>query len=258
MPVPEIISSPQNSQIQLLKSLALKKYRYQELKFTVENLVIIYDALMGGSDFESIFVTQKFLDKNKNKFEQLLKKTKLEKYYLIDERVNKHYSQLETPSGITAVYKIKPGVLEKDKSVIYLNGLNDPGNVGTIMRTALAFGFTNIIIDETCTDIYNAKTINAAKDAIFKLNITEDIKVAWLKKNKNSLPIYTTNSHAGTDLDKFKAAKEFCLVLGSESHGVSEEIMKLADKNIKIEMSGDIESLNVATAASILLYELKS
>jgi TrmH family RNA methyltransferase len=221
MATPEIISSSQNAQIQLLKKLALKKYRRQENEFTVENLTIIYDALAGGNDFEALFVTSEFINKNLNKFEHLLNNSKISFYYLIDEKLNKHYSQLETPSGITAVYKINPGTLAKSQSVIYLNGINDPGNVGTIMRTALAFGFNNIIVDETCADIYNAKTISAAKDSIFKLNIIEDRDLTWLKKNKNNLAIYATSSHDGTDLNKFKTAKEFCLVLGSESHGLN-------------------------------------
>jgi len=258
MKLPEIISSSQNSQIQLLKKLALKKYRLQENKFTVENLTIIYDALLGGHDFEALFVTAEFINKNINKFELLLKNSKISSYYLIDEKLNNHYSQLDTPSGITAIYKINKENLIETKSVIYLNGINDPGNVGTIMRTALAFGFNNIIVDELCADIYNSKTISAAKDSIFKLNIVEDKQLAWFKTNKTNLPIYATSSHNGQELNKFKAAKEFCLVLGSESHGVSDAILNLANENIKIEMKGDIESLNVASAAAILLYKLSS
>jgi TrmH family RNA methyltransferase len=253
----EIIASAQNTQIQLLKKLALKKYRLQENKFTVENFVIIFDALEAGFDFEAIFVTSEFINRNKSKFSELLSKTAAGKYYLIDEKLNKHYSQLETPSGITAIYKIKLGSIIKNESVVYLNGISDPGNMGTILRTCLAFGFMNVIIDETCVDIYNSKSISAAKDAIFKINTINDSGLGWLKKNKKTLPIYATSSHQGTYLKKFKAAKEFCLVLGSESHGVSEEILALADENIKIEMSDKIESLNVASAAAVLLYELR-
>ena len=153
-----------------------------------------------------------------------------------------------------AVYNIKNKNLDKS-SVIYLNGINDPGNMGTILRSALAFNFVNIVLDKNCVDIYNQKTINAAKDAIFKLNIIKDEKGNWLDKNK--LPIYITSSHSELILDKFKPAKEFCLVLGNESHGVDKKITKLAKANLKIEISSKIESLNVAVAASILFYELK-
>ena len=252
----EIITSPQNSQIQLLKKLALKKYRYQENKFTIENLVIITDALRGGFDFEALFVTKEFISKNSDKFEYLLSKSRADKYYLIDEKLNKHYSQLETPSGITAIYKMNSGKFKKNSPVVYLNSINDPGNIGTIIRSCLAFGFKNIIFDENCADLYNFKTINAAKDAIFKINFLEDKESNWIKKNKDKIAIYTSSSHDGKLLEKFKAEKIFCLVLGNESHGVSEEILKLSKDSIKIEMDENLESLNVASAAAILLYKL--
>lgn len=252
----ETISSPQNNQIQLLKKLALKKYRHIEQKFMVENLAIIHDALQGGYNFESLFVTEGFIKKNIDKFKLLLLNSKIDKYFLVDENLNKHYSQLETPSGITAIYKIKKTVLKKDSSVIYLNGINDPGNLGTIIRTSLAFNFVNIVLDETCADIYNAKTISAAKDSIFKINYLEDKDLNWLKENAKSLAVYVANSNSGRSLLNFEPEKRFCLVLGSESHGVDEEIIKLAKENIKIEINGEIESLNVATAGAIMLYEL--
>lgn len=253
----ELISSPQNSQIQLLKKLALKKYRYQESKFTIENLVIIFDALQSGFDFEALFVTQSFVDKHQDKFNYLLDKSKIPKYYLIDEKLNKYYSQLETPSGITAIYNMSSRKIEKDEPLIYLNSINDPGNIGTIIRSSLAFGFKNIIFDENCADLYNFKTISASKDAIFKINFLEDKELTWLKKNKDKIAIYSSSSHDGKLLERFKAEKIFCLVLGSESHGVDERIIKLAKENIKIEMDENMESLNVASAAAILLYKLK-
>ena len=249
------ISSLQNSQIKLLEKLSLKKYRQEEGMFIVENLTIIFDALKAGHDFEALFVTKEFFEKHQDKLEYLYNNSKCKNYYLIDSKLNKHYSSLDTPSGVTAIYNIKNRELDKT-SVIYLNGINDPGNLGTIMRSALAFNFTNLVLDENCVDIYNPKVISASKDAIFKLNIIEDKTGIWLKNSK--LPVYVTSSHLGSDLAKFKPAKAFCLVLGSESHGISPEIMELADKNIKIEISPEIESLNVATAAAILFYEFRS
>jgi TrmH family RNA methyltransferase len=250
----KIISSD-NKQIKILEKLNTKKYREEFGQFIVENLAIILDALKAGHDFESLFVTEEFISKHQEQISYLKNNSGAANFYLIDSKLNKCYSSLDTPSGITAVYNIKKKELNKS-SVIYLNGINDPGNLGTIMRSALAFGFMNLVLDKTCVDIYNSKVISAAKDSFFKLNIIEDKNGEWLAKN--NLPIYATSSHVGTSLAKFKAVKNFCLVLGSESHGVSEEIMGLTDKKIKIEISSDIESLNVATAAAILFYELKN
>jgi TrmH family RNA methyltransferase len=212
------------------------------------------DALKSKNDFESLFITSEFADRYPDKLEYLQNNSKSQNFYLITPEINKSYSNLDTPSGITAIYNIKTKKINKD-SALYLNGISDPGNLGTIMRSALAFGFINLVLDKNCVDIYNPKVISAAKDAIFKLNIIEDQTGNWLKNNK--LPLYATSSHIGVDLAKFKPAKAFCLVLGSESHGISPEILKLADKTIKIEISSKIESLNVATAAAILLYELR-
>lgn len=248
------ISSPENSQIRLLEKLGAKKYRQEFERFAVENLTIISDALKSGYDFEALFVTEEFAAKHRDKLEYLQDNSQAQDFFLISEKLNKQYSNLDTPSGITAIYKIKEGELDKS-SVIYLNGVSDPGNLGTIMRSALAFDFFNLVLDENCVDIYNPKVVAAAKDAIFKLNIIEDKSGDWLKSNK--LPIYATSSHEGVNLAGFEPAKSFCLILGSESHGIAPEIMKLAKTKLRIEISENIESLNVATAAAILFYELK-
>ncbi len=250
----ETITSLQNNHLKLLKKLALKKYRLEYKQFTVENLKIIIDALRAGYDFETLFVTAEFMTRNLDKF-QFLQENSRANYYVIDEMMSAHFSQLDTPSGITAIYKMPESQKLTDDSIIYLNSISDPGNLGTIMRTALAFNFKNLVLDDNCVDVYNAKTIAAAKNSFFMLNIIEDKKGDWLRANK--LPLYVTSSHGDSDLEGFKADDKFCLVLGNESHGVSEEINNLAVKKIKIDISDDIESLNVSVAAAILFYKLQ-
>lgn len=250
----DTITSLQNNQIKLLKKLALKKYRLEYQQFTVENLTIILDALKSGYDFETLFVTAEFMTRNLDKFE-FIKQNSKGGYYVIDEMMSAHFSQLDTPSGIAAIYKMPAYRIDNDKSVVYLNSIADPGNLGTIMRTALAFNFNNLVVGENCVDIYNAKTIAAAKDSVFKLNVLEDKNGDWIRQTK--LPIYVTSSHGELDVENFTVSDNFCLVLGNESHGVSEEINNLATKQIKVDISDNIESLNVSVAAAILLYKLK-
>ncbi len=252
------ITSQKNTQIKLLRKLAQKKYRRQRNQFTVENLAIIYDALKSGYDFTGLFVTNRFIEKNQEKFAFLQEHSKINFYYLIDEVLNKSYSQLDTPSGITAIYDIQSKSLNKMKSVLYLNGLKDPGNIGTIMRTALAFDVPNIVLDAGCVDIYNFKAINAAKDAIFKVNIYEDKEGTWLDNKKNILSVYVAHSHQGVPLSEIQRSKNFCLILGNETRGVSEALIKFADKEIHIPISKQIESLNVSVAAAILLHGLQN
>jgi TrmH family RNA methyltransferase len=248
------ISSAENAWIKLLKKLDSKKYRQEYGQFMTENLVIISAAMKDGYDFEALFISEEFAFKHEEQLLFLLGSTKSSNLFLIDPRLCKNYSGLDTPSGIAAIYKIQEKALDNN-SVVYLNAINDPGNLGSIMRSALAFGFLNLVLDENCVDVYNPKVVNAAKDAIFKLNIYEDKTGDWL--NKCGLPIYTSSSHVGTNLSEFKPDELFCLVLGSESHGVSPEIIKLSKQSIKIEMSDKIESLNVGTAAAIIFYEFK-
>jgi RNA methyltransferase, TrmH family len=248
------ISSAQNSWIKSLGKLNSKKYREETRQFSVENLTIIIDALNDGHDFKALFVTEEFAGKHGDKLTYIEMNSQCKNYFLIDPKLNKSYSNLETPSGLTAIYAMADRELD-GSSVVYLNGISDPGNLGTIMRSALAFGFANMVLDGNCVDIYNPKVISAAKDAIFKLNFQEDRTGKWI--NDYELPIYTSSSHAGTSLDEFKPAKVFCLVLGSESHGIGPGVMERAQSCIRIEISDKIESLNVATAAAILLYELK-
>ena len=249
------ISSVQNDRIKELLKLRSAKNRRLAGRFIVENLAIISDSFADGYFFEALFVTEEFAAKNQELLEKLATGASRAEFFLITEKINQAYSELSTPSGITGVYKINNHRLA-DGRVVYLDGISDPGNLGTIMRSALAFGWENLVLSQDCVDPYNAKTVSAAKDAIFKIRLLEDREGGWLKKT--SLPLYATDVRTGTELKKFKPAEKFCLVLGSESHGVSPEIMKRAAQKINIATFDKIESLNVAAAAAIIFYELGS
>lgn len=280
------ITSKDNEKIKLLKKLGQKKYREKHGKFLVENWNIIKDA---GVDFEALFVTEDFLKKGELSLRaersnpdeiatSLLDKlgaprNDIKNIFLITKEINKSFTSLDTPSGICAIYKKssplshsrESGDLEIDfkKSVIYLNEINDPGNLGTILRSAVAFGFKNIVLDEKCADLYNPKTISAAKDAVFKLNFSFDKNLKILEKIKKEMKILSTDILTGTAITPlstrstkwFRKQNKFCLVFGNEARGVEGKIKKLADDFIKIQMSEEMESLNVAVSAGIILHE---
>ncbi len=251
------ISSPDNLKIKNLKKLKQKKYRQELGQFFVENLVIINDALSAGYKPISIFATEQFSLKNKKKLERIIQESKLSDWFEISDKINKSFSDLENPSGICVVYKIPvESKLFLDKSILYLNSIGDPGNLGAILRSAVAFGFKNIILDETCADEYNFKTINASKDAIFKVNINHDKNLTFLKQIKSKMPIVSTKMSGGKNIDVLNKHKKFCLVLGDESRGVDKNIEKIADEFVKINISSDIESLNVASATAIILHSI--
>ena len=249
------IRSTENQKIKYLKKLTQKKYRKEYSSFLVENFVIIRDAFFSGIEMEARYVTDYFM--KHNRFRESKEKIPETKIFIIDEKINKFVSELATPSGVIAEYKIKKGELNKKKPTIYLNGVSDPGNLGTILRTCLAFGFENIACDEKCADIYNQKTIAAAKDAIFKLNIVKDSNFSLLKDEKGKLPIYIADAREGVAVANLSFLYKYFLVFGSESHGIHPEIKDLSKESLKISISEKIESLNVSNALAIFLYEIK-
>ncbi len=246
------IESKDNPKIKHLRKLKNKKYRDEYSEFLVENLTTISDAFQAGYQFKQLFITPEFLEKNKIE----IKKMSVEESYLVNERINESFSNLKTASGICAVYDKPDSKIDFAKPIIYLNGISDPGNLGTILRSALAFNLQNVILDENCVDLYNYKLINASKDSIFKLNIEIDQNLKILKQIKEKMKIFSTRLEKSSSFDLLKKEKVFCLVLGSESHGVSPEIQNLSDDFIKINMGKEIESLNVSGAAAILFNQI--
>jgi RNA methyltransferase, TrmH family len=251
------IESKESKKLKDLNKLKLKKYRERQGEFTVENWKIIQDALADGIAFKELFVTRSFLEKNNPALEEIFNENNIENLFVIADKLGNNLSSLKAPQGVWAVYKILEKEIDFNQSSVYLNNINDPGNLGTILRSALAFGLENIILDEECVDIYNPKTIQAAKDAIFKLNIAFDKNreaVGALKQE--NIKIYATDVTRGIALrDAFKSDEKVCIVLGNESHGVESGLLEMADNLINIKTTSKIESLNVAISGSIIFYE---
>lgn len=248
------ITSRDNDKIKQLRKLQHKKYRDKLDLFCAENLIIIYDALQAGYVPERLFLTETLLGQKNPMLISILES--IDSYFLINKQINKSFSSLETPSGICAVYQKKKSVEVKSKNIFYLNAIKDPGNLGTILRTALAFDFNNIVVDEYCADLYNPKTISSAKDSLFKLNIEKDDKFKILNNLRKEYKIIVTDVQSGSDVSRLDKGGKYCVVLGNEVKGVDATILEMAQEKIHIQMKGDIESLNVAASAAIILYEL--
>ncbi len=250
----KVIESVDNGKIKYLKKLGKKKFRDETGQFLVENLRIIHDAMKDGFMPVSLFVTEE----NANSQDERLKFVieNMEEAFMINEKINKNFSSLVTPSGICAVFEKAENEIS-DGNVVYLNAINDPGNLGTILRTALAFGIENVVVDEKCADVYNSKTISSGKDAIFKVNLVVDKNLEFLKKIKGEKKILATRLEDGIGVDEsFDSDKKVCVVFGNEANGISEEVAELADGFVKIDMSDRIESLNVAISAGVIFWEI--
>ena len=139
------------------------------------------------------------------------------------------------------------------RKIVYLDNINDPGNLGTILRTAVAFNYDAVILSKSSVDIYNEKVVAASKGALFLVDTYYDDIDNYLEGRK----VIVSALDDATPLSECPKENNFILVLGNESHGVSPEIIKKANKVVKIEMNDSIDSLNVAVAAGILMNYYK-
>lgn len=176
--------------------------------------------------------------------------------YVTNEAIIKKLASTLNPEGIVTLSK-KPTPKEiTSNRVLYLDEVSDPGNVGTLLRTALAFGFKDVILRKGANP-FKSKVVQASQGAIYKLNLVEDNDLSFLHSLKdNGYTILGTDLRSSIPLGDITKPEKLVLVLGNEARGVSKEVLELGDKNVRIEIDS-IESLNVAMAGSILMYELR-
>lgn len=234
-----IITSKDNQKIKYINKLKDKKFRDKENKFIIETQNLIEEAEKEGLLLE-VYTT--------------LKDLKLScPVYEVSEEVMNKIKEVKT-SNIIGICKKKKETSLGSK-IILLDGIQDPGNLGTIIRSSVAFNIDTIILSNDSCDLYNDKTIRATEGALFKINIIrKDLKEAINKLKELNINIYGTDVNNGIEVTKV-AKENFAIVMGNEGQGIKKEIKQLIDKNIYIKTK-KVESLNVAVATSIILYEL--
>ena len=238
-----LITSTDNKKIKEINKLKLKKYRDLEGKYIVETPNLIKEAYLNDSLLEVYILEGTTLPF----------KLDVETHEVTENVMNKIKS-INT-SKVLGICKKKESNIYEGTHFLLLDGVQDPGNLGTILRSSLAFGVDTVILSEDSCDLYNDKVIRASEGAIFKLNILrEDLKLSIKNLKELSIPIYGTDVTGGESVDKITKGS-YAVIMGSEGNGVKTEIKELADKNIYIKIK-DVESLNVAVATSIILYEL--
>lgn len=172
--------------------------------------------------------------------------------YLVSEEVIKKLSSNVNPEGVVFIAEMKEIEVNNPSKILYLEEITDPGNMGTIIRTALAFSYDLVLLSENCVSIYNEKAINSSKGAIFMMPIKKGRIQDYQKDHK---VIVSTLAKDSISLEEVKAPEKFILVLGNESRGVSTEVSKLADIKVKI-LINNIDSLNVSVAGGILMNKI--
>ncbi len=242
----EKITSVNNQLIKDLFSLQQKKARLAQNKFLIEGLHLVEEAYK-TNNLEIVLSTD----------ETLLSNFKNTKNILVNDLIINKLSTTKNPQNIIGVSPIKENKYTEAYQYVVLDGINDPGNLGTIIRTSLALGVNNLILSNNTVDVYNEKVVRATQGAIFKANIYyTDLKEIYTKLKQENIKIITTSLNAKKTLNEIEKIEKFALVVGNEANGISEVSIKNQDETIIIPIKNDIESLNVAVAASIVLYTL--
>lgn len=254
------ITSINNKLIKDIKSLYRKKGRQKHKLFVIEGIKIIEEVIENNYPIENIIYTDYLFENEEGKvlFSTLESFNNL---IYVPTNVFKEISDTESPQGIIGISKIVSRNIEEiydlqNKSILFLDEIQDPGNMGTIIRTADAFSIGGIIVKHGSVDVYNPKVIRATMGSIFRvpLYFTEGIEELKNLKSKG-YKIYSTSLSASMPIYDVNFNNKSVLSIGNESKGVSEEVLSLSDTFIKIPMTGKTESLNAAVAASIIMYE---
>lgn len=257
-----IISSRQNNLVKYVRSLRDKRTREQEGHFVIEGLNFVSEALTSGIIPEKLIISER-VDSNLRLADIIKRVDRPDSISRVSDSVMEYMSETETPQGIMALLKIVEVPLMslpiRDKSLyIVMDGIQDPGNVGTVIRTADAFGVSGVILTQGCADLYNAKTLRSTMGSVFHLPVLRDVTADELVDFLKSRSVYTAVTcleEEALSIEDSELMFPLALVLGSETRGVSSELRQAADYLIKVPMAGAAESLNVSVAAGIMVYE---
>lgn len=238
-----VYTSIDNKKIKELKKLNMKKYRDENNLFLVEGEHLVLEAYKKGVLKELLLEENTKLDLD------------VETSYL-SKNVLKYISELDTPNNIIGVCK-KIEEKELGNKVLVLDDIQDPGNLGTIIRSAVAFNIDTVVISTNTVDIYNSKVIRASQGMIFNINILKrDLNEFIPEIKEEGHKIYATKVDNGKSLKGLEIENKFAIIMGNEGNGVHKNLLDLADTYLYIDMNKNCESLNVAIATSIILYEL--
>lgn len=237
-----IIESVSNQNFKFISKLKMKKYRDKENSFLIESRKLVDEAIASSAKIDFIFLRQGVSYETGYKT------------LVFSETLFNKLSSMTSPDGVGAVIKKKEPREISSSKILLLDGINDPGNLGTMVRSAEAFGFRDVILLPGTVDIYNEKTLRASMGSVFRLNILEK-NFEDIKKLKPSYKVLSADMD-GLDIRDYKKDSKIIIAIGNEANGLSKEMREITDDFIKIPMEGEIESLNAAIAASIIMNRL--
>ncbi|MEI6088935.1 MAG: RNA methyltransferase [bacterium] len=241
----------------LIKSLYLKQHREQNGLFIAEGEKVVAELLKSDYDIELGVFRESPSKSAIVLIEQIAERGV--QIFSAPKHIFDQMCDAKTPQSILAVTNIKSQSIIKGESFIALDAVADPGNVGTIIRTADWFGFKQVILNTECADKLNPKCLRSTMGSIFKIQVVQTNDMySLIKEEFKGYSIYGADAHAEKSIKSFHPKKNFGLVFGSESHGISPAIAELVDKTFRIDGLGSAESLNVSIAAGISLYHFSN
>jgi RNA methyltransferase, TrmH family len=247
------IQSSKNPVVKQWKKLLTKKGRDQTHTYLVEGFHLVEEALKQEETVIELILVEGV---------ELPAKWNLDGIEMVQvsEEAGKALADTETTQGVFAVCRqIESASTYEGKTFLLLDGLQDPGNIGTIIRTAEASGIDSIVLGTGTADLYNPKVLRSAQGSHFHVNIAKcDLAEIISDLKEKDIPVYGTALENGEEYMSVKPQDSYALIVGNEGSGMSSEILSLTDRNLYIPIYGKSESLNVAIAAGILLYYFKN
>jgi len=238
------------SQLKYIQSLGQKKYRDEAGVFVAEGPKLVKELIQSKNvELVQIFALNEWVERNVDLLTSVTVAT-------ISETELERISQLKTPNNVLAIAKKfeanEPGI--KERVSLVLDTIQDPGNLGTIIRIADWFGISQIICSDDCADMYNSKVVQATMGSIARVNVFYTDLAVWLKL-RSDVRIYAAMLD-GKDVTKMSAIREGLIIIGNESVGIDQELLQFANEKVSIPRKGSAESLNAAVATGIILSHL--
>lgn len=251
-----MITSTSNPQVKHLQQLVKKaKVRKEEGVYLVEGIKMYQEA--PRERIQKVYISKSLFEEKGQAFLAGLEAE------ILDDRVFASVSDTKTPQGILCIikrnnYQLEDIIQKENPHLLLLEQLQDPGNVGTILRTAEGAGVDGVILSGTSVDLYNPKTIRSTMGSIYRMPFlyVDALEEILLQLSKKGIRTYAAHLDGKNSYDKENYQSGCAFLIGNEGNGLSESLSRKADTLIRIPMQGKLESLNAAVAASILMYEV--
>ena len=254
----QVISSKDNEFIKHVKKLKDKKYRDINQEFVIEGIKLIREAIEENADIKQIIICDNCLNSDVIPKKLMYEIAKYECVY-VTEKIFRTITDVNTPQGLLAIIgrnSTENEINYNQDIIVALDDIQDPGNLGTILRTVDSIGLNQILVSKGTADCYNPKVVRSTMGAIFRIKIIEcdNLEKTLQEARNHQYKVIVTSLQTENSVYDIKYNKKV-VVIGNEANGVSAEIQNLADEKIKIPVLGKTESLNASVATGIVLYE---